>query len=213
MGTPNAGVAMPCSDGGFFYPVVSPKRDEGVVVTFLADTFFGAINHWDHAAIACTGDPATCYGCRHNFPRRWTGYIAAFLRSNRTRVIAQLSHYACTQLLEPLEKNGTLRGITVELRRKDAKRKNAAVMVKVLGIADGSTCIEEHPILPSLNKLWGLNLDRMRNGNSSPRPDLRGDPMPQPRYQEASYEDYSPPTPEQMARLRRTIGDIGRMTD
>lgn len=213
MRTVNTGVAMPCPDGGFFYPVVSPKREESVIVTFLSDTFYGAINHWDGMAIACTGDPSTCYGCRNNLPRRWTGYIAAFQRSNRTRVISQLSHFACTQLLEPMEKHGTLRGITVELKRKDNKRKNAAVMVKVLGVADPGTCMEEHPILPSLNKLWGLNLSKMQNGNGTARPGPRGEPMPRPRVEEYREEDVPLPMSEDWQRLRRTLGDVGRMPD
>lgn len=207
----NHGVALPASPEEFYFNVVSPKGPEGLVLTLLADTFFGAINHWDGVPITCTGDPIKCYGCRKDLPRRWTGYIAAFRRSDRTRVIGQLTENAARQLLDIATENGTLRGVTVELRRRNGKKANAPVMVKKLGVAKPSDCMEEHAILPSLNRLWGLNLEKIMAGQDATAGGQVSYPLPPPPRPPIEEPDGPLATNEQWERFRCTLDGIGEM--
>lgn len=209
MSRENEGAMLPAVPEGRFYTIVSPKGPGVIRAVLLADTFTGYWTHWDRCALPCLHN-SDCPRCAAGMPNRWTGYIAVYDVHKQNRAILALSEGAARQLLKLAEEYGTLRGVTVEVRRQIPTKPNSPVVVTGWGVVEGKQPIWEHPITDSLNRLWGLNeqyAERCKPARERRQSDGLGRGVPIPRDDFAA--DYKAPTPAQRQRLREVVGGIG----
>jgi len=210
----NKGAALPADPQGRWYKVISPSGADKIRGVLLADTFHGCWVHWDSCVVPCYRTEK-CTRCRQGKSSRWQGYIAFYDMVQKDRFVLSLTEMAARACLDLLAEFGTLRGCQIETFRSVQRKNNARQVVKLIKFLDGDAVPSEHPILDSLNRLWGMNLARLQGDVSrerpfSPKDDNDGVPLPPARTVD---QDYTPPTPEQRERLKRVLGDIGGMPE
>lgn len=208
----NKGAALPAEPQGRWYKVISPKGADKTRGLFLADTFFGCWVHWEGMVLPCTHDEK-CGRCKGGRGSRWQGYIAFYDMVAKERVVLSLTEMAARDCLQLMQEHGTLRGLQVETYRSTCSKNNARQVVKLVKAYPAEEVMPEHPVIDSLNRLWGMNLARLQGGEGKPRPfrpddDNDGIPLPAPRPPQSPR---TPATAEQRDRLKQVLGGIGGM--
>lgn len=158
------GIPLPSTKEKWWWKVVAPIDHTPLAVTFLGDSFRGFWIHYMEEInknLPCT-QTKDCHQCRRGRQPRWAGYAACYSGNHRDSKIVALTEGAARQLLPLLVEHKGLRGVQVILQRKaphDGKRKrNDPVNVTYKGRVSGEKLPAAFDVLPSLEKMWGVNL-------------------------------------------------------
>lgn len=158
------GIPLPATKEKWWWKVVAPIGHLPLAVTFLGRSFNGFTVHYVeefNKNVPCS-ESAACFMCRRGKQPRWCGYAPCYSTNHRAEKIVALTEGAAHQLLDTLERYGSLRGVQAVLQRvppHDGKRKkNDPVKVTIKGRVDGEKLPAAFDVLPSLEKMWGCNL-------------------------------------------------------
>lgn len=215
MGLPVKGAPLPQQTAKRWYMVRSPKGAEARRVVCLDDVWEGFWTHWQGRVFPCT-NTSDCEQCSGGINQRWSGYFAAWDLGRHDRCIEAVTEGQAKALRAILQERGSLRGCAFEFRRSHATKPNSPVVVKYLGQGNPQEQFEAHPIIDSLNRLWGIN-DNFRRNQSGVTTGTgennrgRGVPLPQRPDDLDNQPSGKEPTPEQWDRLRQSLNGFGKM--
>ncbi len=200
MGLPVKGAPLPQQTAKRWYMVRSPKGPEARRVTCLDDVWEGFWTHWDGRVFPCQNTPA-CEKCGNGYSQRWSGYFAAWDLGKHDRCIEAITEGQGKALRVILQQRGSLRGCSFEFRRCHPTKPNSPVA---------------HPIIDSLNRMWGINDNFRRNSPACPPLNEeqfsgRGIPLPTRPDDVQVVPVNDRPTAEQHRRLREVLGSFGRV--
>lgn len=213
------GAPLPEEPRKRWYRVESPKGSERKRVTLLDECWTGFWVHWDGCVVPCSNNHE-CRLCRQGNGNRWQAYMAAWDLVVHRRFVLALSEGAARTLLNHRRGETGLRGLSIEITRKFPLKANSALLIKVLGYQNPQEVFAPHPIMDSLNRLFGLNEQYIARGGAKLSPPPRqGDdfdesqdvtterPAP-PSDEEAPAPKRLPVTPTQLAERFRLPGDV-----
>lgn len=207
------GVPLPSEGGKRWFRVIYPKLSEVVRATFLADTFFGQYLHFEGRSMGCAGS-GKCAHCKAGLPFKWGGFIAIFDHGRKERAILSLTTASAQDCLLLLAQHQSLRGLTVEARRVNPRNGRSRVGIRLISQQRPSEVMPEHPIIESLNRLWSMNEQWVRDQDPTTLEPVKGAvnvgaPIPAVPM----GEDYDRPTPDQRKRLKEVLGGMFGMPE
>ncbi len=145
---------LPPSPSTPYVPIVSPKPGLALKVLLLGDILVGVHTHWiDRRTRPCEVNSLNCEGCQLGLPRRWKGYLAAWLMATGRKCLAEVTAEAARSCPRLTQTAGGLRGWTLLLSRKGGAR-NGPVYVKL----ELPTVVGELPsdfdVRAALRRVW-----------------------------------------------------------
>lgn len=143
-----------------FIPVWWPKHLAPVRCIVLSESVWEYYTHWvDNRTEPCIEPASECPGCKYKWNRRWKGYVAALIPSNRRLCLVEISKDAARNC--PMLTSGkvNLRGGELTLKRS-GEHKRSPVRAEFKSAVAARDLPPEFDVDAALCRIWNGEDDR-----------------------------------------------------
>jgi hypothetical protein len=136
--------------------LISPRSVAGFQAVLLSRCLVCVPTHWiDGRTRPCAGQPCWCHA--ENVVPKWKGFAACLVGEDRQEFLLELTAGACEQILNGAPDQDNMRGLVVNVRRRD-RRQQAPVDVEILRQLAGGSLPPAFDVLAVLLKVWGIRV-------------------------------------------------------